>query len=51
MLIIRTEILTNSGEGKVIIGNVFLLYVFFQQFMGTKLLILFNNMAKERVKA
>jgi hypothetical protein len=40
ILIMRTEILTNSGEGKVIIGNVFLLYIFFQQFIGTKLIIL-----------
>jgi hypothetical protein len=39
LLIIRTEILTNSGEGKVIIGNIFLLYGFLQQFIDGNLIL------------
>jgi hypothetical protein len=51
ILIIRTEIITNSGEGKVIIGNVFLLYIFLQQFIDTKFFILLKNMIANRLKS
>lgn len=45
-----TELLTNSGEGKVITDNIFLLYVFLQQVIEPKIFIRSNNMIKHWLK-
>lgn len=41
--VVNSEILTNSGEGKVIILNIFLLYVFLQQVIEPQFLIRSKN--------
>ncbi len=50
LFIIVTELLTNSGEGKVIIGNVFLLYGFLEQVIDPKIFIRSNNVIKHWLK-
>ena len=50
IVIVRTEILTNSGEGKVMILNIFLLYAFLQQVIDPRFLIKSRNIVKYWLK-
>lgn len=43
---VRADILTNSGEGKVLLLNTFLLYVFFQQMIESKMVVKIKNKMK-----
>lgn len=50
LFIVNTELLTNSGEGKVMILNVFLLYVFLQEVVDPEFLIKSKNKVKYLLK-
>jgi len=50
IFIIITELLTNSGEGKTIIGNIFLLYGFLEQLIDPRIFIQSNNKIKYWLK-
>ncbi|WP_199615291.1 permease prefix domain 1-containing protein [Paenibacillus alkalitolerans] len=43
---VRAEFLTNSGEGKVLLLNTFLLYVFFQQMIEREMVVKIKNKMK-----